>query len=145
MAKFTGGAVPLIVRLHDISTHSGLLHHINISYTGTQSHTVQAVGAQTQMYVLQSNNIWSKMCGFWACFCNFISENVRKHCIPEVHQFWPMQAYKHICVQVHKPARKLQLLSVWKLHAVALNYLKITWCCSLHNPPVQLTVMLFIN
>lgn len=48
MAKFTGAAVPLIVRLHDISTHSGLLHHINISYNGTQSHTVQAVGAQMQ-------------------------------------------------------------------------------------------------
>lgn len=36
MAKFTGGAVPLIVRLHDVSTYGGLLHHINISYRGTQ-------------------------------------------------------------------------------------------------------------
>lgn len=61
MAKFTGGAVPLIVRLHDISTHSGLLHHINISYTGTQSHTVQAVGAQMQFMSCKAT-IYGQIC-----------------------------------------------------------------------------------
>lgn len=61
MAKFTGGAVPLIVGLHDISTHSGLLHHINICYTGTQSHTVQAGGAQMQ-FMCYKAKIYSPRC-----------------------------------------------------------------------------------
>ena len=52
MAKFTGGAVPLIARPHDVLTHGGLLHRINISYNGTESRTVRwAVGARTQIYV----------------------------------------------------------------------------------------------
>lgn len=41
--------------------------------------------------------------------------------------------------------KKLQLLSTIKLNAVAHNYMKITWHCSLHNPPLQLSVVLFIK
>ncbi len=88
MAKFTGGAVPLIVRPHDISTLSGLLHHINISYNGTQSCTVQAVGAQAHLRVLQSAHIWLiKAVRFMGLFLDVILEHVKKCCILEKQQF----------------------------------------------------------
>lgn len=42
---------------------------------------------------------------------------------------------------VHGP----QLSSFIKLQAAAHNYLQIIWCCSLRNPLVQLTTVLFIK
>lgn len=58
MAKFTGGAVPLIARPHDISTHGGLLHHINISYNSTEKPIQYGPWElRCNLCLLQSNHI----------------------------------------------------------------------------------------
>lgn len=71
MVKFAGGAVPLIVRLHDVSTHGGLLHHINISYRGTQKLYNVGYESSDAIYVAACNSMClKKRADFF--FCSFI-------------------------------------------------------------------------
>lgn len=103
-------------------------------------------GSSDAIYVLQSENIQSKMCAFWACFCNLISQNVRIRCIPEVQQFWMRMTGRPANTFVYKPIQNcnfcqpessmLLLTIIWRLHgAVVAIILQCCWlwCSSLIN------------
>lgn len=69
MAKFTGGAVPLIVRLHDVATLGGLLHRINISYRGTQKPYNVGCESSDAIYAAPCNSVRSETCTrSWSLF-----------------------------------------------------------------------------
>lgn len=139
MAKFTGGAVPLIVRLHDILTHTGLLHHINISYNSTQSHTVQAVGAQMQfMCTAKQPYILNHRSLVMGLFHNLISEHVRKPRVLKMQGFLTLtqvNAHTNTFMSRCTNQPKIATFSTMYFHAAAHNYLMITWCGSLSYQP----------
>lgn len=107
---------------------------INLRCTDTQRHirTVQTLGLQTE-FMCHKATVWAKFkdpgCG-----------SVSLACLTTPERFcgWP----KHPGPGAHTGPQRL---SFAKLPAATHNYLQIIWCCSLRNPPVHLTTVLFIN